>query len=58
MIQNCGKSSIGLIAVLIAIVLSGMFTSCAHRPLEDPYNGHYIRIYIFFKCILQHHYHK
>ena len=46
MIQNCGKSSIGLISVLIAIVLSGMFTSCAHRPLEDPYNGHYIRIYI------------
>ena len=22
------------------------FSSCEHRPLEDPYNGHYVRIYI------------
>lgn len=31
-----------LLCALMAVIMP----SCIHRPLEDPYNGHYIRIYI------------
>lgn len=36
-------------AVLIflgLVFISSLLFSCEHRPLEDPYNGHYVRIYI------------
>lgn len=32
--------------ILGLLLLVGMLFSCEHRPLEDPYNGHYLRIYI------------
>lgn len=46
MIQCRRNFGLWAISVLAISILSGVFTSCEHRPLEDPYNGHYIRIYI------------
>lgn len=34
---------LSLFSGLMMVILA---TSCIHRPLEDPYNAHYIRIYI------------
>ena len=38
-----GNMSTSWICLLMFI---GVLSSCEHRPLEDPYNGHYIRVYI------------
>lgn len=46
MTLNRRNISIWIASVLTSVILSGMFTSCEHRPLEDPYNGHYIRVYV------------
>ena len=35
-----------IFSVLCVLMLSCISVSCAHRQLEDPFNGHYVRIYI------------
>ncbi len=37
------KLHVIVVSVLLMVIC---FTSCEHRSLEDPYNGHYVRIYI------------
>ena len=32
--------------ILSMLMLAFVITSCEHRPLEDPFNAHYVRIYI------------
>ena len=32
--------------ILGVLMLACMFASCEHRPLEDPYNAHYVRVYV------------
>lgn len=38
----CGR----ILFLIIAIIIISFFFSCEHRPLEDPHNGHYVRVYI------------
>ncbi|MBO7317872.1 MAG: hypothetical protein J6U43_04030, partial [Bacteroidales bacterium] len=38
------RAAIPTLLSLLFFVIT--MTSCEHRPLEDPYNAHYVRIYI------------
>lgn len=35
-----------LLALLLTVVAGYLLSSCEHRPLSDPNNGHYLRVYI------------
>ena len=32
--------------ILACLLVACILTACEHRPLEDPYNAHYVRVYI------------
>lgn len=32
--------------MLGVLMIVSVFVSCEHRPLEDPYNAHYVRVYV------------
>lgn len=40
------KWKFNILSLITVLLISIALPSCIHRPLEDPYNGHYIRIYI------------
>lgn len=40
------QNFIMLLSWMCMLLVFGIFTSCEHRKLSDPYNGHYVRIYI------------
>lgn len=35
-----------LMPCMCVLLLIGLLSSCEHRELSDPYNGHYVRVYI------------
>lgn len=40
------RVSVKILFLTIALMVISLFFSCEHRPLEDPHNGHYVRVYI------------
>ena len=40
------RKELNILPLISMLLMSIVMPSCIHRPLEDPYNGHYIRIYI------------
>ena len=35
-----------ILQLLSLVTMAFLLLSCEHRPLHDPYNGHYVRVYI------------